>query len=432
MSNVPAGEEDPSSEPPRGGLGGLISRNQTLFSLLLPALLLGIGRGFTLPVLPAIALDFGVDVAVGGLLIIAPMVGAVASTLPTGYVIDRVGRRRVLIVAPLVIALSAVLVLRASSYAELVAYMFLNGAGQQMWQMSRLAAIADAGKSRQRGRMITGMVGLQRVGSMGGPLIGGLIGEAFGLRIPFAMFAVSAVAAAVLMYLIMAETAPAVLARQEARRSGKAPAAEEPDTSWRALITRPVLALFAAQFTANVGRGGAQGQGGIYLLFAAYAFGVGPAALGAVTFATGLVGVPLTFLSGQIMDRFGRKRSVVPAASILGSGLMLMALTALQGWGFGLFVVSFVWVNLAVSLMSGSMQTIGADVAPANARGKFFGVNRLVAEAGSLGNPTTFSLATASVAGGAGFALAFGVMGISAFTASFVIGVFIRETLRRD
>jgi MFS family permease len=193
-----------------------------------------------------------------------------------------------------------------------------------------------------------------------------------------------------------------------------------------------VLALFVAQFSANVGRGGAQGQGGVYLLFAAYAFGVGPATLGTVTLITGLVGVPLTFLSGQIMDRFGRKRSVVPAASVLGVGLGLMSATAWFGWPFAAFVGSFVWINLAVSLMSGSMQTIGADVAPPTARGKFFGVNRLVAEAGSLGNPTAFSTATAVVAGGAGYALAFGVMGVFAFTASFVIGVFIRETLRKD
>jgi MFS family permease len=430
-----------SSQPPEGeepskpGLRGVLQRNQTLLSLLLPALLLGIGRGFTLPVLPAIAMGFGVSVAAGGLLVIAPMVGSVASTLPTGYFIDRVGRRRVLIVAPVLIAVSAALVLRASTYVELVAYMFINGAGQQMWQMSRLAAIADSGKARQRGRQITGMAALQRFGSLGGPFIGGVVGEVFGLRVPFAMFAVMAVLAAVLMYLIMAETAPAVLARQEAKRTGKAAAASTepaPDTSWKALITRPVLALFVAQFSANVGRGGAQGQGGVYLLFAAYAFGVGPATLGTVTLITGLVGVPLTFLSGQIMDRFGRKRSVVPAASVLGVGLGLMSATAWFGWPFAAFVGSFVWINLAVSLMSGSMQTIGADVAPPTARGKFFGVNRLVAEAGSLGNPTAFSTATAVVAGGAGYALAFGVMGVFAFTASFVIGVFIRETLRKD
>ncbi|MEK9660034.1 MAG: MFS transporter [Chloroflexota bacterium] len=431
MSNSPTDGEEPS----KPGLRGFLQRNQTLLSLLLPALLLGIGRGFTLPVLPAIAMGFGVSVAAGGLLVIAPMVGSVASTLPTGYFIDKVGRRRVLIVAPVLIAISAALVLRATTYVELVAYMFINGAGQQMWQMSRLAAIADSGKARQRGRQITGMAALQRFGSLGGPFIGGVVGELFGLRIPFAMFAVMAVLAAALMYLIMAETAPAVLARQEAKRTGKAAAAPTepaPDTSWRALITRPVIALFIAQFSANVGRGGAQGQGGVYLLFAAYAFGVGPATLGTVTLATGLVGVPLTFLSGQIMDRFGRKRSVVPAAAVLGMGLALMSATAWFGWPFGAFVGSFVWINLAVSLMSGSMQTIGADVAPPTARGKFFGVNRLVAEAGSLGNPTAFSTATAVVAGGAGYALAFGVMGVFAFTASFVIGVFIRETLRKD
>jgi MFS family permease len=79
-----------------------------------------LGRGFTIPVLPVIAKDeFGAGVAGASLMVIAPMAGGVRSTLPTGYLIDRVGRRLMLIASPLVASGAAFLVFfAATSYTE--------------------------------------------------------------------------------------------------------------------------------------------------------------------------------------------------------------------------------------------------------------------------------------------------------------------------
>ena len=165
-------------EPPR-----FRDRYRTLFTLMLPAMLLGLGRGFTVPVLPALALEFDANVAAAGLMVIAPMLGSLAVTLPTGYLIDRVGRRRLLVAAPALTSLSAFLVLRAASYPELLAYLTLGGIAQQMWQMSRLAAIADSSVQNRRGRQITGMASAGRRGPLLGPLPGGLLGELLGGRL---------------------------------------------------------------------------------------------------------------------------------------------------------------------------------------------------------------------------------------------------------
>ena len=172
-------------------------RYSTLLSLMLPAMLLGLGRGFTIPVLPALALEFEAGVAAAGLMIIAPMLGSLSVTLPTGYLIDRVGRRRLLIVAPALTSLSALLVLRAASYPELLAYLSLGGIAQQMWQMSRLAAIADSSAQNRRGRQITGMASAGRLGTLMGPLLGGIIGELLGVRVPFAIYGAAAALAVV-------------------------------------------------------------------------------------------------------------------------------------------------------------------------------------------------------------------------------------------
>ena len=206
----------------------------------------------------------------------------------------------------------------------------------------------------------------------------------------------------------------------------------ETDTSWKKLLTRPVLMLFAAQFSANVARGGVQGNGGTYFLFLTFAYGVGPALLGLVLLGTGLLGIPIMIFSGQIMDRFGRKRQMVPAAVTLGLGISFMSITAALSLPLGVFIAAFVWVTIGVSMMAGTMQTIGSDIAPEEARGKFFGVNRLIAEGGSVMNPVSLGVMTATVAGSAGFAGAFAITAVAAFVAANVVGFGLRETLRKD
>jgi MFS family permease len=145
-----------------------------------------------------------------------------------------------------------------------------------------------------------------------------------------------------------------------------------------------------------------------------------------------VIGIPITLMSGQIMDRFGRKRTIVPASALLGTSLSLMIATAAFELPLPFFIASFAIINLAVSMMAGSMQTLGADVAPPGARGKFFGVNRLIAETGSLGNPLSFAVVTGLLgATAAGYAGAFGIMAVGAFTSSAMIGILMKETLRK-
>ena len=409
------------------GIRGWAERNQTLVSLLLPAFLLGMGRGFVVPVLPLIAKDFGAGPAGAGLMLFVPMLGGVIVSLPTGYLMDRFGRRNLLIASTLLLSLSALLVLQASSFIEILVYLGINGLAQQMWQMTRLTVIADSSAQARRGRMITGMAGVNRAGTLLGPLAGGFVAELFGLRMPFLVFGIAALLATVPSYLFVRETAPAVLAR----RRGEAPS-KETDISWARLITRPVVVLFAAQFMANVGRGGVQGQGGIYIAFAAFAYNLDALALGGVSSAMGIVGIPVTLMAGQVMDRFGRKRTIVPASALLAVGLWTMGGVAFGELGLPFFILGFVIINLAVSFMAGSMQTLGSDVAPAAARGKFFGVNRLIAEAGSMSNPGIFTLSVALIAGAGGFTVAFVSMGGFAIGASLLVGLVLRETLRRE
>ena len=79
------------------------------------------------------------------------------------------------------------------------------------------------------------------------------------------------------------------------------------------------------------------------------------------------------------------------------------------------------------------MQTLVTDIAPPHARGRFFGVSRLVSQTGSLGSTSSFGLITwvlgATVAG---YTTAFAVLGGAAVLASGLVAAFIKETLRKE
>ncbi len=396
------------------------SRGSLFLSLHLPAIALGLGTGITMPVLPVLARSFDVSVGLAALVFIVHMMGAAAGTLPTGYAIDRFGRRKVLLAGPVITAAAAFLIAGAGSFPELLAYRFIGGIGQQMWTLSRLTVIADS-TSSQRGRQITSMFGAQRVGSLTGPLIGGFAATAWGLQVPFVMHGVIALVAVTPTLFILRAAIPDRPA--QVLPDGGPP----PSFGWRTFMVRPIPAVFGAQWLANVSRGGIEG-GGVLFLFGVYAYDATAATLGVLSSAMAAAGIPVMLAGGFVMNRFGRKFTIVPGSLMLASGLVFTAATAFFHWPFAAFVVSFVALHLAASSMAGSMQTLGTDIAPAYARGRFFGVSRLVAQSGRVGSPASFAI----LAELASFGAAFLFLSVTAVASGVIIAFFMAETLHRD
>jgi MFS family permease len=120
------------------------------------------------------------------------------------------------------------------------------------------------------------------------------------------------------------------------------------------------------------------------------------------------------------MDRWGRKYAIVPSFLVQGIGLALIPLTS----GFlGLAAVGGL-IGFGNGLGSGTMMTLGADLAPAAARGEFLGMWRLIGDLGFTLGP--------SIAGAVAAALALPaaalVMGSSGVVASTIFLFLVPET----
>ena len=398
---------------------GVFSAYQ-LLTLYFPAFILSLGYSIATPAVPLFAKSFDTGFGVASLVIVAHGLGGLVAAVPTGFLVDRLGRRPMLFAGPILMAVSSCLTGLTRSFTELLGYRFIGGVAMEMWRQARLAIIADVGKSRERGRQMSGMQGIEGAGKLLGPALGGLL-AAWSLRMPFFAHAALAFLAIVPSFFLVGESAPAT-SRDASRK-------DENQINTRALLAMMLegkyLSFLTAQFFASMTRGVL--WGGTLLLYVTYAFEAGPQLLGGLATTSSIVGIPITFSCGYLMDRFGRKTTMVPGFVFMALGLIFLAWGAQLQWSLGSFIVGFFWIHGGGAVTSGSMQVLGSDMAPPSARGRFFGFWRLIGEIGGLVSPALFALLATQVA----YSAAFIFFALCAFATAALLAFSVKETVGR-
>jgi MFS family permease len=141
-----------------------------------------------------------------------------------------------------------------------------------------------------------------------------------------------------------------------------------------------------------------------------------------------VVGIPITLSCGYLMDHFGRKATMVPGFVSMAFGLLFLAASAHWHWGLAVFIAAFLWLHASQAVTAGSMQVLGSDMAPAKARGRFFGFWRLIGEVGGLVSPALFGF----VAEHLGYDVSFAMIGFCSLTTALLLAFAVKETVRRQ
>jgi MFS family permease len=387
----------------------------SVFSTYLPALVLAVGNGIALPAIPILARSFGVSFGLASGVVTAFLLGNLAITIPSGWLIDRFGRRVILIAGPLLTSAIAFMVAASHSFPELLVLRFFDGCAAQMWMMGRIAGISASAPPAQRGRLISWMFGMDSTGRLTGPIIGGFIAAAWGARAPFVAFGVLA---------LLALIPTSALTPDTPHRDGEASATarRSPRTMTLRQIVAPRLVYFGVALFAGLTRGPT--QAGLMHLYAAYAYHLGPREIGYLATGAACLSLPIGFTSGWMMDRFGRKRTMVPGfvgvtfamCALAGSAFLHLSLT----WYVALFLSGIAMQ----SITGGSIQTVGADVAPAEARGTFLGLWRFTGQGGNALSPIVFAILAAEVNYGSAFLF----VAASAASVAFLLIRYVPET----
>lgn len=372
---------------------------------------MALGTGIAVPALPTLAKSFGVSFGAASGVVTAFLLGNFAGTIPSGWLIDRFGSRRVMVAGPVLTALVAFLVSTDRSFTELLILRFFNGFSAQMWVMARLAAISHGAAVRQRGRYVSWMFGMDNTGRLAGPVVGGFIAAAWGVRAPFLLYAVFALLA-VIPAVLFAERAPLRTSSPRRQRSGSAGAPSVPQM----IVSR--LPYFGVTLFAGLTRGPVQAD--LLHLYAAFAYHLGPRQIGYLATGAAVLSWPIGFLAGWMMDRFGRKWTMVPGFS--GVALSMTALSASAWLHLSLewYIAFFLCAVGLVALTGGSVQTVGVDVAPPDARGTFLGIWRFTGQGGQTLSPIIFAVLADTLSYGSSFVF-------NACTAAIVAYLLVRH-----
>jgi MFS family permease len=401
---------------------------KALVVIYMPALVLGLGAGIALPAVPSLAKSFDVSFGVASWVVTAHLLGNLAGTLPTGWLIDRFGRRLVMIGGPIVTALAAFAVFYAGSFAELLVWRFVGGWASQMWLMGRLSAISQGASPNQRGRQVSWMFGMDNTGMLAGPLAGGAIASQWGEAAPFLVYGAVSLLALVPTFLFP-DRAPGAWGPVKGAGADRKNAQPQPQSQSQGQagagafdIIRSRLAYFAIALFAGLTRGPL--SAGLLHLYAAFAYDLGAAEIGLLATAAAFISWPIGFLAGWMMDRFGRKRTMTPGFGGVGLAMGLLAVSAFIKLPFEIYVPLFFLAVALQALTGGSVQTIGADVAPAQARGRFLGIWRFTGQGGAALSPMIFAF----IADHVNYGSAFLFTAAASLTVAFLVIFRVPET----
>lgn len=381
-----------------------------VYPVYLPTALLAFGQGVMVPVLPLFLREHGASYTLTGLAIAAAWVGTFAADVPVGALLARIGFRRAFLAGSLIYAAATVGVAFAGNVPVLlIALRLSTGVGIALWGLSRHAYLATIVPVEQRGRAIAVFGGINRIGWFLGPAMGGWLGTLLGLRWALVVTAIVAVIAFV---IAAAALEPAASTGVTVRPAPLAAINDVLRSRGSSLLSAGTAQLFGQMLR--------QTRQVAIPLYGADALGLSAAAIGQIVSLSAMVDMALFWPAGWIMDRWGRKAAAVPSFLLLGLGMVLVPMSS----NYTELLLVGLLLGLANGLGSGTMMTLGADLAPPGRTGEFLGLWRLIGDSGQALAPLAVGI-TADVLG---IAVTAGLCSGLGLLAAGLLAAFVPET----
>ncbi|GAA1833264.1 MFS transporter [Agromyces salentinus] len=414
----------------------------------LPTLLFSIGEGAIIPVIPVVATERGASIALAGLIAAMIMVGELIGDLPAGWLVARIGERAAMIGAS---ALTVVGVLIALAWPTLPALgigVLLVGLSTAVFGLARHAFLTSYVPERVRARALSTLAGVFRGGWAIGPFIAALLLATTGSSEAVFWVLVIACAVVVLVLLVLPDPERVFGAVRHARAAASADSAtsarpatagggsdagspDSQDSAGRSEADAASHGVFRAIVThravlARIGTGvgllaALRASRMVILPLWAVSIGMAPEAAAIVIGVSATIDFALFYVSGQVMDRFGRLWSAIPGLLGLGVGHLVLAFTHDAPDAAGWFTAIAVLFGVANGLSSGVILTLGADLAPKANPAPFLGAFRTIADAGQAGAP----LAIAAITSAFSIMAASAAMGVLGFVGAAILWRYV-------
>ncbi|MCX8452759.1 MFS transporter [Paenarthrobacter ureafaciens] len=359
--------------------------------MLAAAFLIALGFGLVAPVLPQFATTFDVGATAAAVIVSIFAFMRLVFAPAGGQLIVRFGERSVYVSGLLIVAASTAACAFAQNYWQLLIFRGLGGAGSVMFTVAAMGLLIRLAPPERRGQVSGAYASAFLIGSVLGPVVGGLL-AGFGLRVPFLVYAAALLLAAVVVRTMLTGT----------NQSGEEARHAPPMTLKEALADSAYRAAVFSSF------GNGWVTFGVRMatipLFATAVLQSRPetAAWALAVFAMGNA-LALTF-SGRLSDSWGRKPLLIPGLVITGAATGLIGVTGDLAW----FLVASAVAGFGSGLLGPAQQAAVADViGRGRSGGRVLAVFQMAADTGAIIGPVVAGL----LADQLGYGWAFGITG---------------------
>jgi MFS family permease len=334
---------------------GSVTIRRLVLPVYLPVIAGTTGVGLLIPVLPLYLKNSGLSLGTTSVVLAAVGFGAALGSLPAGSLIARFGERRVLFGSLAALAATTAMLGVTIALIALIALRMAAGASNVALRLSRQTYIARRVAGERRGRSMAMIGGSFRFSLLVGPLAGGWLADTVGFGATFAIAGACAACGLIPPLLAGAHPIPPRPDADSVRQFG---VAEAMRTHWRLLLLAGVVPLLV--MTVREGRF-------VVLPLISDDLGLSPTAVGAVITVGTTADLLLFPVAGFVMDRFGRLFAMVPAFALIALGLVMLGIADTTRS----VVIAGAVIGVGNGLSSGTMLTLGSDLAPADATGPF-------------------------------------------------------------
>jgi len=337
--------------------------------------------------------------------------GAALMPVPGAMLVARFGHKRVMSGGLTLASLAIAGLALGGATATRALTAFAYGVGLGLYGLSRITYLSDAVVPERRGRIVSAVGGMGRVGMFIGPATGGVLATHVG-RSNALLFAsaLMAVAASTLQLVPSCATLPSREVHRNPLRLVRRVVSEH---------RRTFVTVGAAMLALALVRNGRM----LLIPICGTVMGLDESTVGFVKSASMGVDMLLFYPAGVAMDRLGRKWTAVPCLMVLSIGVLLI--------GHAETYSGFLWAAMIAGagngLGSGINMTLAGDFSPHEGRADFLGVWSLMTEAGAASSPFVMG----AVAGALALAPASMVVAVIGALGALLIARAVPEPLLR-
>jgi MFS family permease len=365
-------------------------------------------------------LDMGASLSILGFLAFILGFTRIALQLPVGYLTDRIGRKKLVVWGGLVASFAPFVYFSATRWEHLILGVILE-AFTNIVLPARQAMFADAVEPERRATAFAAIHTLFAAFSMTMPVIGGFLLERVGLlsgmRSIFLVSGVTMLLTSLGRWILLRED----FARQPSpdERPSLGRVASEMFEPIRSLRALQVVLLGAFLYSLAVGV-----LTRYSVVYATSIIGLSTAQWGLVAGGIGAIGILTRLPTGRLIDRFGRKISILLSYAI--RPVFIIAFTLAPGFSQVLLIQMA--DNLFAYVQQPALEALVIDISSKEKRGRTYGAMNMIPGIALTVSPMLGAFLWESV----GAAWPFYFSALASVLAATLVFVFLREPEKKE